>query len=158
MQNQKWQVKRNNTLVAQEDPLYDLNIKTSSKHLEWLLECWVGIQKDITMFDKLDEECFKGWSREIILKYLGDKLVLVSGIDTNIRNKWGYGWSPTHYRNGNLYHDSGSRVTWIRCYDLPLTTWSKDDETNLLTNLQYAWVLVNTSSLQHIVKNLKVKF
>ena len=39
------------------------------------------------MFDKLDEECFKGWSREILLKYLGDKLVLVSGIDTNIRFK-----------------------------------------------------------------------
>lgn len=48
---------------------------------EWQSECWVVRLRDIRMYDRLQDLVFLNQKCEIRLRYLGDNLILISGLD-----------------------------------------------------------------------------
>lgn len=48
--------------------------------MEWLCQSLVRSLKDVVIFDKLQDVFFMEKNRELKLRYLGDKLVLIFGM------------------------------------------------------------------------------
>lgn len=78
-----WKAKAGEDKTKPRDDQKGVDIITKPNNLEWLQKCQVGTLKDVILVNKIQGECFIDSLGEIRLKYLGDDLLLIEGINDN---------------------------------------------------------------------------
>ena len=151
-----------------------INIPEETK--PWLSEAWVGRVKNMSSFDKVEDELSWELGAEIVPKYLGDDMTLLLGLlDTKaeemVNEEAQSGTTPFYsLEKWNPNIRTGHRLTWALCWGIPLVAWDieyfrkivaaigdlveVDDDVEELRRLDWARMLIRTSrrpSLQHTV-------
>jgi len=107
-------------------------IKTHQHPLPWMERSSIGQFNVELDFDHLEEEFAKGGMGAVKLRYMGDRLALITPIVEesmealiNLNKVWFENlfdyiepWSENHMADHKL--------VWVRCYGLPLSLWNED--------------------------------
>ncbi|XP_029125646.1 uncharacterized protein LOC114915299 [Cajanus cajan] len=169
--NQVWKEVRDGGVEKDDEQWKGYDVKVEEKNNVWLESSWVGRMLDLSLFDKIQETVVPYESRDIKLRYLGDDLVLITGLDEETIKE------RLHEEDGclSMLHSIqkwspdvavGNRMVWVRCYGVPLQTWgvevfSKivsihgsfiklDDDTSNFHRLDYARILIQSSDSKPI--------
>lgn len=170
-------VMRNNPRAYQGRPSfkedYTCNRPQSSVHLDipligqkWLNEAWVGRLKNLSLFDRVEDDILWGFGVNIAPKYIGDDMILLLGLtDDKARQMM----DDENEGGASLFHTlekwnprmrPGCRLTWVHCWEIPLIAWDMqqmkkivagigdmvdvDDDVEELRKLDMARILLKT--------------
>lgn len=75
------QVWRRKSSSTQQEKWNALSFTVTDINTHWLKDLWVGNLRDLTMFEKLKETRFFHDTATVKVKYMGDDMVLISGVD-----------------------------------------------------------------------------
>ena len=96
---------------------------------KWLNEAWVGRLKNLTVFDKVEDDILWDCGANVSPRYIGDDMVLLLGLtDDKARqmmdeeNEGGRTMFHT-MEKWNPRMRPGHRLTWIQCWGIPLIAW-----------------------------------
>ena len=106
--------------------LYSMHLDIGPEDNNWLKEARVGRLKNVSMFDRLEDELLWETGMDLSPKYIGDDLLLLLGLTDagaeQVMNGGQYGsasmfysiekWSPSLH--------TGFRLTWVQCWGIPL--------------------------------------
>ncbi|KAL2316697.1 hypothetical protein Fmac_030573 [Flemingia macrophylla] len=174
-----WKKKSGQNDISLEKPWNGQKIQVSETTEAWLKESWVGKPQHVKAFDKLMTVRMMNPKEGVSLQYMGDDLVLISGVNVDDVNQgsmdaqanfWAQfrevqPWSPTIL--------SGYRLAWLQCYGIPLNVWGEDifsqllgltgsfvmadEETISFSRINFARVLIRTTEQLPIQRSSRVK-
>lgn len=143
-------VERNNRNLGQmwtpHNQHYSREGSHSSVHLDipmdekkWFSNAWVGRLKNLTLFDRVEDDLLWDIGAEITPKYIGDDLVLLLDL-TNARAEQMIQEEITS--GASLFHSlekwsprlrTRYRLTWVQCWGIPLLAWDTTQIQKIVT-------------------------
>lgn len=88
---------------------------------KWLNDAWVGRQKNLAMFDKVEDNLLWDIGTDISLKYMGDDMVLLLGLTNDKAQQM---IEEENEGGASLFHSlekwnprlhTGYKLTWVHC-------------------------------------------
>jgi len=144
--------------------------------IKWLKETWVKRLKNLSMFNRVEDDLLWGIEADISPKYMGDDIVLLLGLTDDraqqmVEEEIEGGVSSFHsLEKWNPKLRPGCQLTWVNCWGIPLVAWDTeqirkivvgigevvdvDDDVEMLRRLDRARVLIKTPwkpLIQHTV-------
>jgi len=139
-------------------------ITTQKQVLPWMENSAIGQFNTELDFNQLGEKFLKGGMSMIKVRYLGDKLAMLTprvGESLEDLIKLNKAWFDSVFDSIDPWSENyvaDHKIVWVRCYDLPITLWNKecfskvvgekasvvsiDKSTLLWENLEYARIQV----------------
>nr|KYP61461.1 hypothetical protein KK1_015951 [Cajanus cajan] len=138
----------------------------------WLEGSWIGYLKDVTMFNKMKEAMLLNEPEEVKLRYLGDDMVLITGLEEckmqqkikdeeDMFSTW---FHSVQKWNTNLR--PGNKLVWVKIIGIPLQVWNDEcfakavavlgehvataKETSSFSKLDAAKVFIRTGLNEHV--------
>ncbi|XP_068475216.1 uncharacterized protein [Phaseolus vulgaris] len=107
-------------------------ITTQKQTLPWMECSAIGQFNAELDFEQLGDEFLKGGMSMIKIRYLGDKLALLTpreGENLESLIKLNKEWFESVFDSIDPWsenHVAGHKIVWVRCYGVPITLWNKD--------------------------------
>ena len=105
-------------------------LSVKKEETQWLEDAWVGRLANPAKFEVLEEELRWELGLDLTPRYLGDDLVLLTGVNEAVAAQLMNG-GP----NGSLVYSlekwkpnlrTGNRMVWIQCWGIPLQVWGRN--------------------------------
>ncbi|XP_020234575.1 uncharacterized protein LOC109814533 [Cajanus cajan] len=164
---------------SEDEEWTEITMKVPEVCSEWLRESWVARLHSLEDFDRLEGLQALHGNEKVRLRYFGDDLVLISGLQEMDLMEAEKGENSEFWA---LFYDinrwdpttlPGSRLTWVRCYGVPLHMWNEqyfsqvvcmqgslvkvDSDTATFKTIESARLLIKTSSQLPIQQHSRFK-
>jgi len=126
--------------------------KSHSNTLPWMVNSVVGQFKEGLNVDQLREEFVKGGLNRIFIRYVGDRLVMLTPRegekmeDIVKSNKEWFDSCFVVIKPWSASCMADHKIAWVRCYGLPLTLWNEECFAKILGDMA-TLVSVDTTTL-----------
>ena len=97
--------------------------------LEIKQAAWVGRLKNLSLFDKVEDDILWDLGANVSPRYIGDDMILLLGLTDDQARQM----ETEENEGGSLFHTvekwnprmrPGHRLTWIHCWGIPLMAWN----------------------------------
>ncbi|KHN05459.1 Serine carboxypeptidase-like 34 [Glycine soja] len=120
---------RRNGTHTHEDGLSSVHLEPSTEMEKWLKEGWVGRMTNPGRFHNVEDELRWDYGMDVTVKYLGDDMVLVLGLNADRADELVHGEdnTPMFYslQKWTPALRSGHRLTWVQCWGIPIIAWDQ---------------------------------
>lgn len=110
-----------------------LHLEVSEKERRKYTDTWVGHLKNLGAFERVDKEIPWELGVNIVLKYIGDDMVLLLGLldskaEEIMSEELQHGTSPFYsLQKWNPTMRPGHRLVWVQCWGIPLEVWDVEN-------------------------------
>lgn len=164
----------NNKPTSRSEVYLDIPLKGQ----KWLQEAWVGRLKNLAIFDRVEEELPWDIGASVAVKYIGDDMVVILGLDDEKAKRF---MEEESEGGASMFHSlekwhprvrPGCRLAWVQCWGVPLVAWETnhlkkitaaigdfvdvDDDVEELRRLDRARVLIKTPWMPRIDHTVNV--